>query len=145
MKHKEANPRRKSLILCAAAAAVGVLIAWGAASARGLKPGVGTAMALRFWSDGCFVSAILIGGVGALTWISTTGFFDIFGYGFSSVITLFTPFRKPENQMSFPDYKTYRAEKRGPVRFELLAVGAFFLLLSVVLLAAYSSAGGAQG
>ena len=63
----------------------------------------------------------------------------------SSVITLFTPFRKPENQMSFPDYKTYRAEKRGPVRFELLAVGAFFLLLSVVLLAAYSSAGGAQG
>ena len=78
MKHNETNPRRKRLILCSLTVAAGVLIAWGAAAARGLKPGVGTAMTLRYWSDGCFVSAVLIGGIGALTWVSTTGLFDIF-------------------------------------------------------------------
>ncbi len=142
MKHNETNPRRKRLILCSLTVAAGVLIAWGAAAARGLKPGVGTAMTLRYWSDGCFVSAVLIGGIGALTWVSTTGLFDIFKYGFSSVITLFTPFRKPKDQMSFYDYKTYQAEKRRPARFELLAIGVLFLILSVLLFALYSSSGG---
>ncbi len=137
MKHKETNSCKKSLILGGAAVAAGALIAWGAAAARGLKAGVGTEMALRYWSDGCFVSAILLGGLGALTWISTTGIFDIFSYGFSSLIMLFTPFRKPKDQMTFPDYKTYREEKRKPARFELLAAGLFFLALSVVLLLLY--------
>ena len=141
--NKDTNSRRKRLIFCGVTVAAGILIAWGAAAARGLKPGAGTAMTLRYWSDGCFVAAVLIGGIGALTWISTTGLFDIFKYGFSSVITLFTPFRKPKDQMSFYDYKTYQAEKRRPARFELLAVGVFFLALSILLLMAYSSAGGA--
>ena len=141
--YKDTNSRRKRLIFCGVTVAAGILIAWGAAAARGLKPGTGTAMTLRYWSDGCFVAAVLIGGIGALTWISTTGLFDIFKYGFSSVITLFTPFRKPKDQMSFYDYKTYQAEKRRPARFELLAVGVFFLALSILLLMAYSSAGGA--
>ena len=139
----DTNSRRKRLIFCGVTVAAGILIAWGAATARGLKPGTGTAMTLRYWSDGCFAAAVLIGGIGALTWISTTGLFDIFKYGFSSVITLFTPFRKPKDQMSFYDYKTYQAEKRRPARFELLAVGVFFLALSILLLMAYSSAGGA--
>ena len=141
--NKDTNSRRKRLIFCGVTVAAGILIAWGAATARGLKPGTGTAMTLRYWSDGCFVAAVLIGGIGALTWISTTGLYDIFKYGFSSVITLFTPFRKPKDQMSFYDYKTYQAEKRRPARFELLAVGVFFLALSILLLMAYSSAGGA--
>ena len=145
MKHKDTKSCRKRLLICGSAVAAGILIAWGAAAARGLKPGVGTAMALRYWSDGCFVSAVLIGGLGALTWISTTGLFDIFKYGFSSVVVLFTPFRKPKDQMSFYDYKTYQAERRKPARFELLAIGALFLILSFLLLAAYSSAGGARG
>ena len=145
MKHKDTDPRTKRLILWALVLAVGALIAWGAAAARGLKAGVGTAMALRYWSDGCFVAAVLIGGVGALTWISTTGLFDIFAYGFSSVIVLFTPFRKPRDQMSFYDYKTCRAEKRRPARFELLAAGAFFLALSILFLVLYSSMEGTEG
>ena len=142
MSDRENKPRRKRLILTGVTMAIGALIAWGAAAARGLKPGIGKMMAFRYWSDGCFVAAILIGGLGALTWISTTGIFDVFRYGFSSVITLFTPFRKPKDQMSFFDYKTYRAEKRKPARFELLAVGLFYFLLSVLLLAVYSSAEG---
>ena len=145
MRNKGTDPRRKRLILCSCVTAAGALIAWGAAAARGLGPGVGTAMALRYWSDGCFVSAVLIGGVGALTWISTTGIFDIFKYGFSCVVVLFTPFRKPKDQLSFYDYKTLQAERRKPARFELLAIGVLFLILSMILLAAYTHIGGPQG
>ena len=145
MKLKGMSPRTKKLILYASVAAVGALFAWGAAAARGLKTGVGTAMALRYWSDGCFVAAVLIGGVGAMTWISTTGLFDIFAYGFSSVIVLFTPFRKPRDQKSFYDYKTFREEKRRPARFELLIAGVFFLALSILFLVLYSSMGGTAG
>ena len=143
MKRKETGPRRKRVIWMTAAMAVGVLIAWGAAAAKGLKPGIGTAMALRCWSDGCFAAAVLIGGVGALTWISTTGIFDIFRYGFSSAIRMFVPFLRLENQMSFLDYKIYREEKRQPARMELLAVGVLFLAVSALLLAAYAASGGA--
>lgn len=143
MKTNNLDPRKKRMIIAGVTVIAGVLIAWGAAAARGLKPGVGKMMALRYWSDGCFVTAVLFGGIGALTWISTTGVFDIFAYGFSSVVTLFTPFRKPKDQMTFLDYKTYRAEKRQPARIELLAVGLFFLMMSVLLLVAYSSAAGA--
>lgn len=135
------DPRKKRLLLIGVTTAVGILIAWGAASARGLKPGVGTVMALRYWSDGCFVAAILIGGVGALTWISTTGLFDIFSYGISAAIRMFIPFGRKKDIMPFYDYKTYRAEKRQPALFELLAVGIFFLLVSGLLLALYYSSG----
>ena len=137
------DPRKKSLIRIGIAAVVGALIAWGAAAVRGLKPGIGTAMTLRYWSDGCFVAAILIGSIGALTWISTTGLFDIFSYGFSAAIRMFIPFGRKKDIMPFYDYKTYRAEKRQPALYELV-VGIFFLLISGLLLALYySSTGGA--
>ena len=59
--NKDTNSRRKRLIFCGVTVAAGILIAWGAAAARGLKPGTGTAMTLRYWSDGCFVAAVQIG------------------------------------------------------------------------------------
>ena len=72
-----------------------------------------------------------------MTWISTTGVMDIFGYGFSSLVTLFTSLRKPRDQMTFLDYKTYREEKRKPARTEWLLIGLGFLAASVALLAIY--------
>lgn len=133
------DPRKKSLIRIGITVVVGALIAWGAAAARGLKPGIGTALTLRYWSDGCFVAAVLIGSIGALTWISTTGLFDIFSYGFSAAVRMFIPFGRKKDIMPFYDYKTYRAEKRQPALFELLVVGIFYLLVSGLLLWLYYS------
>ena len=42
------------------------------------RGGVGSAWSLRALSDGCFVTTVLMGGMGALVWVSTTGCFDIF-------------------------------------------------------------------
>ena len=90
------------------------------------------------------MAAVLIGSIGALTWISTTGLFDIFSYGFSAAVRMFIPFGRKKDIMPFYDYKTYRAEKRQPALFELLVVGIFYLLVSGLLLwLYYSSIGGA--
>ena len=131
------SKRTQRLISWGAVVGVGLLIAWLAARARGLQGGISPAMAVRYWSDGCFVAALLIGGFGLLIWISTTGVLDIFSYGLTSLLTLFTPFKKPENHPSYLDYKTYRAEKRKPARLELLVAGAIYLLASILLLAIY--------
>lgn len=85
-------------------------------------------------SDGCFVAGLLLAGMGALLWISTTGFFDIFGYAMKSLLVLFSPLRAPEKHQKFLDYKAEREEKRRPVGKETLAVGAGFLVLAAVLL-----------
>ena len=144
MGSSEMDPRKKSLIRIGITVVVGALIAWGAAAARGLKPGIGTALTLRYWSDGCFAAAVLIGGIGVLTWISTTGLFDIFSYGISAAVRMFIPFGRKKDIMPFYDYKTYKAEKRQPALFELLVVGIFYLLVSGLLLwLYYSSIGGA--
>lgn len=128
---------KKLLLRWGAALVIGVLIAWLSARARGMKADISPALYARYWSDGCFVSALVIGGVGALTWVSSTGFLDIFSYGFSSLLTLFTSLRKPKDQVSYFDYKTYRAEKRKPARCEWLIVGLLFLAASVILLQIY--------
>ena len=127
----------KKLLRWALPCIIGLIIAFFSARARGLNGDITPALAARYWSDGCFVSAVLIGGIGAMTWISTTGVMDIFGYGFSSLVTLFTSLRKPRDQMTFLDYKTYREEKRKPARTEWLLIGLGFLAASVALLAIY--------
>ena len=118
-------------------AAAGALIAWGAARARGLNGEISPALAARYWSDGCFAAALLIGGIGALIWISTTGVLDIFSYGFSSLLTLFTSLRSPKKQMTYLDFKTYRDEKRKPSRPEWVIIGLVFLAVSALLLVLY--------
>ena len=39
------------------------------------------ALNARYLSDGCFVVGFILTGLGALIWISTTGFFDMMAYG----------------------------------------------------------------
>lgn len=95
----------------------------------------------RYLSDGCFVAAVLLVGVGALGWISCTGFFDIFSYAVKSLLVLFTSLRNPKEQISFYDYKLLKAEKRGAAPRFILYVGLLFLGLSVVLLAVYHGSG----
>ena len=46
-------------------------------------------------SDGCFIAGFAYTAVGALSWVSTTGFFNIFGYGVHSLLVLFTSLRRP--------------------------------------------------
>lgn len=118
--------------------AVGLLIAGLVACYRGFAFGADAAWNMRYLSDGCFVSTVLLCGVGGLVLISTaTDFFDMISYGFKSLLVLFTPLRKPSEHQSFFDYKTERAARRTKAQPFLLAVGLVFLAASFAFLGLY--------
>ena len=88
-------------------------------------------------SDGMLVPGVCLAGLGVLVWISSTGFFDMIAYGFSSLLVMFTPFRNPKDHPRFYDYKQARAEKRQNPRMVILYVGIVFLALAAVFAGLY--------
>lgn len=122
-------------------AAVGLVISALTAWRQGFAWTLPFAQNARYLSDGCFVAAILLVGVGALTWISCTGFFDIFSYAVKSLLVLFTSLRKPKDQIGFYEYKLLKEEKRGAAPRFILYVGLLFTGLSVLFLALYYGGG----
>ena len=92
-------------------------------------------------SDGLFVPGFLNLGFGALVWISTTGFFDIFGYSGKAILNFFLPRSMMErmgmtNNTDFYEYKVKKQEKRrGKLApYEMIVMGIGFLVVSVVLM-----------
>lgn len=83
-------------------------------------------------SDALFVVGFLNFGFGALLWISTTGFFDILGYGFKSLIYLFTPIKKNRDEGGYYEYKMAKKEKRKKVPFEVLWIGGAMLVAGII-------------
>ena len=112
-------------------------LAFAVARLRGLDFSKGAQLNARYLSDGFFVVGLLATGLGLLIWVSTTGFFDILGYGVKSLLVLFTSLKKPKDHLSFYDYKQIRNENRGKPRHALLLSGAACILLSLACLAVY--------
>ena len=126
-----------SWVQYAAAVFAGLVIAVPVAVSQGLSWGQPAYLSARYLSDGFFVAGLLITGVGGLVWISSTGFFDIFSYGFHSLLVLFSSLRHPKDHESYYDYKTLKEEKRGQPLYFLVIVGAALLLLAVICLGLY--------
>lgn len=133
---------KKKLLKYGIPALIGAAITLTVAMGQGLG-GVGSAWSLRALSDGCFVTTVLMGGMGALVWVSTTGFFDIFTYAGKSLLVLFSPMKQPEKLKKFYEYKADKDEKRKKADFTLLIVGAAYLLLSFAFLGGYYAMMGA--
>ncbi|MDE5819146.1 MAG: DUF3899 domain-containing protein [Lachnospiraceae bacterium] len=89
---------------------------------------------IRGVCDGFTVTALLYVAMGMLLWISTTGFFDIFGFAFRKGVHHILPVIIHEDPGGFYEYKVEKEEKRQvkPQRSTLL-VGSFFLAVSIVL------------
>lgn len=84
--------------------------------------------------DGFTVAAVLYLGMGALMWISTTGFFDIFGFAFKRAARVFIPNFFVDAEGNFYEYKMGKVEKRkGFSQHSALIIGAIFLAISIVL------------
>ena len=86
-------------------------------------------------TDAFFVSGVLITSAGAIVFTSNEGAFDMLAYGLSSFMDMF---RKSEKKKydSFYDYKESKADKKTGFGF-LLICGAFFLIVSFVMLFLY--------
>lgn len=122
--------------LIIAEAAVSLLIA----RSQGMAMGNTLSLNSRYLCDGCFVVGLMTTGIGLLTWVSTTGFFDMMGYGVQygvrAFVGLFGGNRKP-NGKSFYEYKLEKDEKRGKPQLALMLTGVLFILLSMMFLAMY--------
>lgn len=128
---------RKNVIRYSITSVVALLVALPVAVHQGFALDQSAVLNARYLSDGFFTAGLLLAGVGALVWVSTTGFFDMFSYAFHSFLVLFTPLRKPSEHESFFDYKQAKAIKRGKPLYFLLIVGLVCLAISIVCLILY--------
>ena len=83
--------------------------------------------------DGFFVSGVLVGGVGAMLWVSTTGFFDILAYGVKNLAAL-VPFHHRRKYQHYYDYKAEQDAKRQKPQYFLLVIGLLMIVLSCLTL-----------
>lgn len=114
--------------------AVGLVIAFLVMYCSGLFAMTELADVVMVISDGFTVAAALYLGMGALIWISTTGFFDIFGFAFRRAAHAFIPNFFVENDGNYYEYKMKKSQKRkGFSQYSLLWIGLFFLIVSLVL------------
>lgn len=121
----------------AVTAFVALVIAIPVAHAQGFAFGQEMYRNAGCLSDGFFIAGALLTSVGILTWISTTGFFDLLAYAIHSIPVLFSAIKKPEENESYYDYKMMREENRGKPLYFLVIVGVVCLLLSVIFLWVY--------
>lgn len=125
---------RKAVLQRSVLMLIFVVIAFLIARGQGFRLNLPLKTNARHLSDGFFVIGMFVTGVGLLTWVSTTGFFDIFNYAFKSLLVLFTPFVKPENFPKFYDYKTMKAENRKKTEYSLLFMGLGLIIMAVLFL-----------
>lgn len=128
--------RRGILIACI----VGLIMAGGVAVLRGFNADADSQTAFSALSDGCFIAGFMLTAVGALTWVSGTGFFDIFGYAMHSLLVLFTPLRRPQDHEKFIDYKERKSGAREKPLYYLLLIGVVLIFLAVLFLLLWYSA-----
>ena len=131
---------KKTLISISVQLVIAVVIALLVAASEGLAPSAEAYVNYHHLCDGFFVSAVIFVGLGGLLWISATGFFDIFGYAFKSIVHLLTPSKHDEQFPRYYDYKCEQNDKREgkPLTHTVIVVGLIVLALSFLCLALYS-------
>ena len=84
----------------------------------------------------CFLfPAVLLGGIGALSWIAQTGTFDMLGYGFSVIFgRMIHPGKIAE---SYYEYKGRKGEEQSGWLKHFLVVGLICFAASIVCLIFY--------
>lgn len=100
----------------------------------------GAGAAVHRLCNGAFVAAVLLLGLGGLTFVRNRGVFDMMGYSLRSVFDITFPGagigRVREEREDFVAYAQRKAEKRKSAAPALWA-GLVYLALSLALLGAY--------
>ena len=128
------NSKTAKLISFLSSTVIGLGISFAIAYWRGIFEATTAETVLNIISDGTFVTGMLYTGFGLLLLIANEGILDIFGFGFKSLVYLFTP-RKLDKKAT--DYYAYRMKKKEEregkkVNTNILPIGVGFILLSIV-------------
>jgi len=132
---KEAT--RNKLIGYAVCIAIALAIALGVAVHQGFDLALGVAANCRYLSDGLFVAGVLFVGLGLLTWVSTTGFFDMFSFAVKRAAEMLMPWVKLKDRPIFYEYKMEKEAKRKKPLTTILFTGVGLVLASLLCLFLY--------
>ena len=112
----------------------GLVLAVAAMWIRGLFEAESAEDIVKAISDGFTVAGLLYFFLGALMWVSTTRFFDIFGYAFKKAAHALLPGMVQETSANYYDYKVDKLEKRkGFTQHSALVIGVAFIVISFIL------------
>ncbi len=121
----------------------GLILAFAAMWVRGLFEAESADEAVMAVSDGFTVAGLLYLCLGALMWVNTTGFFDIFGYAFKKAAHALVPGMVDNTADNYYDYKTGKQKKRdGFTQHSTLVIGIVFIVISLILTAVWYSISG---
>ena len=130
------EPKNSKLLKYAIGTAVAAIAAFAVAYIRGLFEAESTAAALEAICDGFFVIGLLYTGFGAMSLIIHEGVLDITGFGFKSLVYLFTPRKLNREEGGYYEYrerkKAERAEKKPTTH--ILWIGVAFIVVSAIIL-----------
>ena len=135
------NKKTEKLISFLTSTVIGLGISFAIAYWRGVFEAESVLAALSAVSDGAFVTGILYTGFGLLLLIANEGILDIFGFGFKSLVYLFTPRKLDKNATNYYEYRMKKKEERAgkSVNTNILPIGVGFILISVLaVILAYS-------
>ena len=93
---------------------------------------------IRILSDGFVIPGVLAAGVGAVSWASDMGTFDMLGYGMKAFFSLFTRNGIKKLPKSYFDYKEEKRSHPHKWLWETLIVGLAFVLVGVILMLVFS-------
>lgn len=78
------------------------------------------------FSDGLFVTSVAMLSIFGITWLSSCGAFDVFGYSFYALKSLFGV----ERRSGYAEYKSAKRRRRAPRA--LLVSGFLYLIMAIV-------------
>ena len=81
-------------------------------------------------ADALFFTGALISSLGTLALLFLFGEFDTLGYLLSRARSVLLPWRKYKHQ-TFYDYKTARSKRHGKMPYFTIAIGIFFVVISI--------------
>lgn len=86
--------------------------------------------------DAFFIAFVLIGGLGALLFISNQGVFDIIGFSLRKVFVTHWGSKKTREESRKETFSDYKEKRRNNSKSSLppLLAGCFFFVLSVIML-----------
>ena len=118
---------------------VALVIAVLIAASEGLSFSGDASANFGYLCDGFFICGVMFTGVGALLWVSNTGFFDLFGYAVKSILSMFSSRKEIDAFPGFYEYKCEQDAKRSehPLTHTVLIVGLILLALSFGSLGLY--------
>ncbi len=116
-------------------AGIGLVLAFAVMVSRGLFEKPALADKVMAVGDGFTVAAVMYLGVGAMIWVASIGFFDIFSYAVKKAAHALLPGMVSDDVGRYYEYKTEKELKRkGFFENFTLILGVIFLVISAILL-----------